>query len=109
MNIPNIKDKSLLMNNLSDLNRIRSLSEKTEKPGLKNKELMDACKDFETIFVKQMLDSMRKTINKTDISENNAGKEYFEDMLYKNYAEKITETANLGISKMMYKQLYKSI
>ena len=105
----NITDKSMIMNSSSDLNRIKALSDKTSKLSGKNKELMDACKDFETIFVKQMLNSMRKTVNKTDKSEDNAGKKYFEDMLYDNYAEKITERANLGIAKMMYQQLYKSV
>lgn len=105
----NITDKSMLMNSSSDLSKIKALSEKASKVSGKNKELMDACKDFETLFVKQMLDSMRKTVNKADKSEDNGGKKYFEDMLYSNYAEKITERANLGIAKMMYQQLYKSV
>ena len=109
MNIASITDKSMLINSSSDLSRIKALSEKASKLTGKNKELMDACKDFETLFVKQMLDSMRKTVQKTDKSDDNAGNKYFEDMLYDSYAEKITDTANLGIAKMMYVQLYKSV
>ena len=105
----NITDKSIIMNSSSDLTKIKALSEKASKLTGKNKELMDACKDFETLFVKQMLDSMRKTVNKTEKSEDNAGNKYFEDMLYDSYAKKITDTANLGIAKMMYQQLYKSV
>ncbi len=105
----NITDKSMVMQSSSDLNRIKALSDKASKLTGRNRELMDACREFETIFVKQMLDSMRKTVNKAEIPDNNAGKEYFEDMLYDNYAKKMTETANLGIAKMMYQQLYKSV
>ena len=105
----NITDKSILMNSSSDLTRIKALSEKAAKLSGNNKELMDACRDFESLFVKQMLDSMRKTVHKTEKSEDNAGNKYFEDMLYDSYAKKITETANLGIAKMMYQQLYKSV
>ena len=105
----NITDKSILMNSSSDLTKIKALSEKASRLSGKNKELMDACKDFETLFVKQMLDSMRKTVHKTEKSEDNAGNKYFEDMLYDSYAKNITETANLGIAKMMYQQLYKSV
>jgi len=33
---------------------------------------------------------------------------YFEDMLYDDYAKKMAKTADLGIARMMYLQLYKS-
>lgn len=56
----NITDKSMIMNSSSDLNRIKALSDKASKLSGQNKELMNACKNFETLFVKQMLDSMRK-------------------------------------------------
>ncbi len=67
--------------------------------------LREATKDFESLFVKQMLNSMKKTINKSGLLDGGMGQEIFEDMLYDEYAEKIAETANLGISEMMYQQL----
>lgn len=103
----NITDKSMMMYNNANLDRMKTISEKALSK--EDKELKDACRDFETLFVKQMLDSMRKTVTKADKTEDNAGKDYFEDMLYDNYAKKMSETANLGIAKMMYQQLYKSV
>lgn len=68
-------------------------------------KLKEATKDFETLFVKQMLNSMKKTINKSGLLDGGMGQEIFEDMLYDEYAAKITDTADLGISDMMFKQL----
>lgn len=76
-----------------------------------NKELYKACSEFEAMFIKQMLDSMRKTVERTSLTDSQTdttGRDFFEDMLYDNYSKKMAETANLGIAKMMYLQLYKS-
>lgn len=76
-----------------------------------NKELYNACSEFEALFIKQMLDSMRKTVERTSLTDSpteGTGRDFFEDMLYDNYAKKMAETADLGIAKMMYMQLYRS-
>lgn len=70
--------------------------------------LMDVCRDFESLFIKQMLDSMRKTVNKSGLIERGMGEDIFEDMLYDEYAKKIANTANLGISRLLYNQLSKA-
>ena len=72
-------------------------------------KLKDACMNFESLFVKQMLDSMRKTVNKSGLLEKNMGEDIFEDMLYDEYAKKMTETSRLGIGKMMYNQLSRQL
>lgn len=68
-------------------------------------KLRQACRDFEQIFVKMMLDSMKKTLDGDALIPQNAGEKLFEDMLYDEYAGKIADTANLGIATMMYDQL----
>ncbi len=105
----NITDKTMMLYSNSNLDKFKISSEKAAGSLKENKELKEACRDFETLFVKQMLDSMRKTVQKAEPEGNNAGRDYFEDMLYDNYAKSISETANLGIAKMMYQQLYKSV
>ncbi len=72
-------------------------------------ELREACEGFETIFVKMMLDSMRKTLSDDTLIPKNSGEKLFEDQLYDEYAEKISQTAGLGIADMMYKQLESGI
>lgn len=70
-----------------------------------DKALKNACADFEAIFIKQMLDAMRKTVDKSDVVERGMAEDIFEDMLYQEYAKAMAQTANLGIADMMYKQL----
>ena len=67
--------------------------------------LKQACSDFQAIFVKQMLDSMRKTVNKTGLLDGGQAEKIFEDMLYDEYAQKISKTGDLGLDDMMYQQL----
>jgi len=68
-------------------------------------ELREVCEEFETLFVKMMLDSMRDTLNDDTLIPKNSGEKLFEDRLYDEYAAKISRTAGLGIADMMYDQL----
>lgn len=69
------------------------------------KKLREATQDFEALFIKQMLNSMKKTVTKSGLLDGGMGQEIFEDMLYDEYAKQMAQTANLGISDMMFKQL----
>ena len=68
-------------------------------------ELRSVCEDFETLFVKMMLDAMRDTLEDNSLIPKNAGEKMFEDELFEEYARKIGRTADLGIADMMYKQM----
>ena len=68
-------------------------------------ELREVCEEFEALFVKMMLDSMRKTLNDDTLIPKNQGEKLFEDELYTEYAKNISQTANLGLADMMYNQL----
>jgi len=52
-----------------------------------------------------MLDTMRKTINKSGLLDGGYAEEIFEDMLYDKYALQIAESGNLGLADTLYKQL----
>ena len=68
-------------------------------------KLKKACSDVEAIFIKQMLDSMRKTVQKNSLLDGGMAEGIFEDMLYDKYANKMSETAHFGIKDILYKQL----
>jgi flagellar protein FlgJ len=82
-------------------------SSQLKKPAIdKNSELYKACQDFEALFIKQMLDVMRKTVHKgDDLLNAGMGQDIFEGMLYDEYAKKMSETAQFGLSDMIYKQV----
>jgi flagellar protein FlgJ len=70
-----------------------------------NSKLFKVCREFEAIFIKQMLDVMRKTVVKNDFFHGGFTEEVFEDMLYDDYAKKMAENGHFGLSDMLYKQL----
>jgi flagellar protein FlgJ len=72
----------------------------------RSSELYKASQDFEALFIKQMLDVMRKTIHKEDdLLNGGIGQDVYEDMLYGEYAKKMAETAQFGLADMIYRQL----
>jgi flagellar protein FlgJ len=80
---------------------------RTVRPRIdRNSELYKASQDFEALFIKQMLDVMRKTIHKEDdLLAGGLGQDVYEDMLYGEYAKKMATTAQFGLADMIYRQL----
>jgi len=76
-----------------------------KKGGGEDQRLRQACSDFQSIFIKQMLDSMRGTVQKSGLLDGGQAEEMFEDMLYDEYAQKMSKTADLGLDDMLYQQL----
>lgn len=68
-------------------------------------KLKEACRDFEALFIKQMLDTMRKTVNKSGMLDGGMAEDVFEDMLYDEYSKSMADTGSFGIGKMMYAEL----
>jgi len=111
----NIDTSSLMELNMLQLRKSKEQQLKTEQATLSNrnngsqnktdKELKDACTDFQAILIKQMLDSMRNTINKDGLLPTSHAEKIFEDMLYDEYAQKMSKTAGFGLDTMMYEQL----
>jgi flagellar protein FlgJ len=76
-----------------------------EEPIDKNDKLYQLCLELETFLVKNLLTSMRNTVQKSGlIDESFAGKMY-EDMLYDEYAKDFTRNANFGLAEQAYRQL----
>lgn len=74
----------------------------------KNSSLYKVCLEFEAIFIKQMLNSMRRTVQKSGLFEGGLAEDIFEDMLYDEYAKKMAENANFGLATMIYSQIQPS-
>jgi len=99
----NVSDISMMQwENLKAAGDISRTSRGTDG---ESEKLKEACQDFEAIFIKQMLDSMRKTINRNGLIQRNMGEDIFEDMLYDEYAKRMAKSGDFGIAELMYKQL----
>ncbi|HON79382.1 MAG TPA: rod-binding protein [Spirochaetota bacterium] len=70
-----------------------------------DRRLMETCVEMESLLVSQMLKAMRKTVQKNEMFHGGRAEEIFEDMLYDEYALRLSKTSNLGIARTMYDQL----
>lgn len=110
-----IDSSSLVEMNMLQLNRTKAnrLNEMkgridnghTNSDTHQDRKLKEVCNDFQAILIKQMLDTMRKTVNKAGLIPTGQAEEIFEDMLYDEYAQKMSKTADIGLDTMMYQQL----
>jgi flagellar protein FlgJ len=90
------------INTALSTSRLESLNSAKKK---EVKELKKACKDFESIFMHQMLKEMRKTVNKTGMIHGGQAEEIFSDMLDQERAKSMS----IGIGDMLFLQLSKAI
>jgi len=67
-------------------------------------ELMQACKEFETYLVEQVIKNTKSAMLEDEDSQGEYMK-MFGDRLNQSYAEMITETADLGIAQMLYESM----
>lgn len=77
----------------------------TSKLDSDEKKLFSACEEMESLLWKQVLNSMKKTINKYKLLDGGQAEEIFSDFLYDEYASMMSKNAGTGISTELYKQL----
>ncbi len=72
-----------------------------------DENLLAVCKEFESYFIEQMFKEMRKTVPKSESSSSadNNMTDYYEDMLYQNYAKASSENDSLGLAQSLYEQM----
>ncbi|MGR6835632.1 rod-binding protein [Syntrophomonas erecta] len=70
-----------------------------------DKKLRQACQDLESVFINQVVESMRAAIPRNSLMGNSFALETFESMLFTEYSREMSRTASLGIADMIYQQL----
>ncbi len=81
---------------------VRSLA---GKPEVRDSKQWKVAKDFEAMFIQQMLQAMRKTIPDGGLTEESNGRKIFTDMLDESMSKQASEQGGLGLAEMIYKQL----
>jgi flagellar protein FlgJ len=76
-----------------------------QKKAAAEKRLYEACQSLESVFINQMLSSMRATIPDNSFIGNSFANETFQGMLFEEYANLMSKTESFGIARVLYNQL----
>jgi peptidoglycan hydrolase FlgJ len=68
-------------------------------------EVRKVAKQFEGLFIHQMVSAMRKTVVKGGLIPESNAERVYQSMLDSNYSEKMADTEQLGLSQMIYDHL----
>ncbi len=68
-------------------------------------KLEQACKDFESLFVSQMMQQMRKTVPQDGLLNGGRAEKIYTEMLDSEMAKSISNQRGVGLAAMMYRQL----
>lgn len=82
---------------LNNSNTLGSAPRVQDLPGLSQ--------EFEAVFLKYLFQEMEKTIPKSDLLSSNWVNGYYQDMLFQNLSEKLSETGGIGVGQMLLKSL----
>ncbi len=79
----------------------------TEKPGHRNDttKLGEACNDFEALFVKYMMQQMRKTVPEDGLFGRSQAEKIYTGMLDDEVAKSVSYGRGLGLARAMYEQM----
>ncbi|MDR3020860.1 MAG: rod-binding protein [Treponema sp.] len=75
----------------------------------KSDKLYGLCLDLETFLIKNLLSSMRNTVQKTGFVDDSFAGKIYEDMLYDEYAKEYAKTAGFGLAEQAYRQLKRNM
>ncbi|MDR1900860.1 MAG: rod-binding protein [Treponema sp.] len=78
----------------------------TKKPVIdKSSKLYEQCEELETFLLKNVINGMRKTVQKTELFDDGFAGKMYEDMLYDEYARDFARNAGFGFAEMAYLEL----
>lgn len=76
-----------------------------EKKQEEHPELKEVSRQFESVFVNQLVGAMRKTVVKGGLVPESQAERVYQSLLDSEYSQKISESDQIGLSKMVYEHL----
>jgi flagellar protein FlgJ len=70
-----------------------------------DKKLYEQCEALEMYFLKTLVSSMRKTVDKAELNKGGFAGEMYEDMLWDEYAKDFSKNARFGFARLAYLEL----
>lgn len=77
----------------------------SESSSKSDQELRKVCRDFESIFVNYMMQSMRKTVPKSGFFRESLGIDIAESMYFDVLSRELSKERGIGLADMLYDQL----
>ncbi len=71
---------------------------------VEDEQLMKAARQFEALFIQQMLQGMRETVPESELIDGGMAEEIYEGMLDEAYAEKMAQSGGMGLADKIYEQ-----
>ncbi len=71
------------------------------------KRLEKACQEFESIFIHQMMKTMRQTIPRTGFMTEGKERNIFQALFDEEISKNISKSGGLGLGKMLHRQMEK--
>lgn len=85
-----------------DINSFRGAETIAER----REALRESAKQFEAVFVHQMISAMRKTVSESSLTPKSNGQKIFEGMLDEEWSKKLVNRSGSGsLSEILYRQL----
>lgn len=71
----------------------------------KTDKLYEQCESLEVFFLKTLVSGMRKTVEKSELTDTGFAGEMYEDMLWDEYAKDFAKNAGFGFAELAYLEL----
>lgn len=94
----------IISNNFGLVNPTNNALNKAQQTK-EDKKMLEACKQFETIFINQLFSEMRSTVPKDGMFEESTGENIFKGMLDEEYSKQMADAGGIGLAQMIYQQL----
>jgi flagellar protein FlgJ len=98
----NIDPKLILSQTVDPANQSKQLNRNNSV------ELNKTCQEFEAIFIRTLIKSMRATVPDGGLLEKNTDSEVFEEMMDGEIATQTAKRGEFGIAEALFRQLYQN-
>ncbi len=96
--------QNTLFNQLTDKNLQRLRGQSEFGKGASQKEMEKVARDFESVFINKLFESMRKAIPKSDLLDSSAMVMY-QTMMDQEMAKEMSKQKGMGMGEMVYNDL----
>ena len=113
MDFGNLIDPPTLLKQDLDVQQVQRTAQKSMHGASREEKkaaLRKASKEFEAIFVYQMISAMRKTINHGGVIKKSQGEKIFEGMLDEEWSKKLsTQINHNSLGELLYRQMSRNL